>query len=234
VPKIYLIIPTYNEKGNIASLLAEIFDLNLPDFWVLVVDDNSPDGTGQLAESLKSKYPNLDVMHRNQKSGLGRAYVASFTEVLKRGADYIIHMDADRSHAPSYLPDFLAAIKEADLVLGSRYIPGGGVKNWSKVRQLISRFGNAYARAVLGLPFKDLTGGYKCFRRAVLEKISLADVSSVGYSFIVEMTYKTYQAGFKIKEIPIIFVERALGKSKFDVKIILESFYRILALRFKK
>ena len=232
--KIYIIIPTYNEKANIVELLDQIFSLRVEGLNVLVVDDNSPDGTGQKVEKLKQNNPRLDIIHRQQKAGLGTAYVAGFKEVLRRGADYIFEMDADLSHNPRYIPDFLKAIKDYDLVLGSRYIKGGGVSNWSFSRHLISRLGNIYARLILGLSIKDLTGGFKCYQRPVLESISLADLSSVGYNFQIEATYQAYKKGFKVKEIPIIFTERTEGKSKFDVKIILESFWKVWLLRFKK
>lgn len=232
--KIYLVIPTYNEKANIVKLLGQIFALEIEGLNVLVVDDNSPDGTGQLVEKLKQDNLRLNILHRQEKSGLGPAYVAGFKEVLKWGGDYIFEMDADFSHDPKYIPEFLEAIQEADLVLGSRYIKGGGVKNWNLTRRLISRFGNIYARTVLGLPHHDLTGGFKCYCRQVLESIGLADLSSVGYNFQIETTYKAYKAGFKIKEIPIVFTERTRGKSKFDFKIIIESFWKVLLLRFKK
>ncbi|OGY50684.1 MAG: dolichyl-phosphate beta-D-mannosyltransferase [Candidatus Buchananbacteria bacterium RIFCSPHIGHO2_02_FULL_45_11b] len=234
MPKIYIIIPTYNEKNNIAKLLEQIFALDIPGLNVLIVDDNSPDGTGALIEKLKLGNLRLDILHRQKKSGLGPAYTAGFKEALRRGADLIFEMDADLSHNPKYLPDFLAAIKSADLVLGSRYIKGGGVSNWNWARRQISRFGNIYARLVLGLPFRDLTDGFKCYRREVLEKINLGDLNSVGYNFQIETTYKAYRAGFRVKEIPIVFTERAEGKSKFNVRIILESFWQVLLLRLKK
>ncbi|MFA6215729.1 MAG: polyprenol monophosphomannose synthase [Patescibacteria group bacterium] len=232
--KIYIIIPTYNEKANIAKLIEQIFSLAISGLTVLVVDDNSPDGTGGTVERLKQNNPYLDVLHRLKKEGLGTAYVAGFKEALAGGADYIFEMDADFSHNPKYLPDFLAAIKDYDLVLGSRYIAGGGTSNWNLARRLISRFGNIYARVILGLPILDLTGGFKCYRRAVLEKISLDNLSSVGYNFQIETTYKAYQAGFQIREIPIVFAERAGGQSKFNLKIILESFWQVLRLRLSR
>ena len=232
--KTYIVVPTYNEKANIAGLLEKIFGLGLLDLTVLVVDDNSPDGTGQLVEELKNSYPHLEIFQRQKKDGLGRAYLAGFVLALQRGADYIFEMDADFSHDPKYLPDFLQAIESADLVLGSRYIKGGGVSNWNLTRRLISRFGNIYARFVLGLPYRDLTGGFKCYRRQVLETIGLLDISSVGYNFQIETTYKTHLAGFKIIETPIVFTERAGGKSKFSLKIMVESFWKVLFLSFKK
>jgi len=232
--KSYLVIPTYNERGNIEKLLNQVFALNIEGLNVLIVDDNSPDGTGIFVDELKKTNPSLDVIHRKEKQGLGKAYVSGFQQALNRGAEYILQMDADLSHDPKYLPDFLNKIKEADVVLGSRYIKGGGVKNWNWFRRQISRFGNIYARFILGLPYKDLTGGFKCHRRVVLEKIGLDGVSSVGYNFQIEMSYKTYLAGFKIVETPIIFTERAEGKSKFDIKIMIESFWKVFLLRFRK
>ncbi len=229
--KTYIIIPTYNEKNNIENILKEIFDLGVEGLNVLVVDDNSPDGTGQIVERLKQGNTRLDILHRDKKCGLGRAYVAGFKAALEQGADYVFEMDADFSHHPRYIPDFLQAIKNYDLILGSRYISGGGIKNWNLARRLVSRFGNIYARLILGLPIKDLTGGFKCYRRAVLEKINLDSLSSVGYNFQIETTYKAFKCGFKIKEIPIVFTERAKGESKFSPKIILESFWRVLQLR---
>ncbi|NUM25918.1 MAG: polyprenol monophosphomannose synthase [Candidatus Buchananbacteria bacterium] len=232
--KTYLVIPTYNERGNVQRLLETIFALGINDVHVLIVDDNSPDRTGELVTSLQSRFANLELLSRQTKDGLGRAYLAGFEHALRAGAEYIFEMDADFSHDPKYIPDFLRAIESADLVLGSRYIAGGGVTNWNWSRRLISRFGNLYARAVLGLPYHDLTGGFKCYRRTVLEKIGLADFSSVGYNFQIETTYKVHLAGYKIVEIPIIFTERAEGKSKFSIKIIIESFWKVLKLRNQK
>ena len=231
--KIIVVIPTYNEKNNILRLLNQIFALKVDGLNILIVDDNSPDGTGRLVEELKRNNIYLDILHRESKQGLGKAYVAGFKEALSKGADYIFEMDADFSHDPKYIPEFLKTIKNYDLVLGSRYIKGGGVSNWNLTRRLISRFGNIYARLILGLPFHDLTGGFKCYRRQVLEKINLDDLSSVGYNFQIESTYKVYQAGFRIAEIPIIFTERAEGVSKFNFKIMLESFWKVLQLKFK-
>lgn len=231
--KIYLVIPTYNEKNNILKLLDQIFVLKIEGLNILVVDDNSPDGTGQLVDQLKQKYLNLDILHRQNKAGLGTAYLAGFKEVLKKGADYIFEMDADLSHDPKLIPEFLKVIQNYDLVLGSRYVKGGGVNNWHWLRRLISRFGNIYARLILGLPYHDLTGGFKCYRRQVLEKIISKNLSSVGYNFQIETTYQTRLAGFKIKEIPITFTERQEGKSKFNLIILLESFWKVLLLRFR-
>ena len=226
-----IVIPTYNEKINIENIIRDIFALNIENLCILIVDDNSPDGTGDMVEKMKTQYPNLDIIHREKKEGLGRAYVAGFKKALAQGADYIFEMDADFSHDPKYIPKFLEAIKEYDLVLGSRYCQGGGVENWDFFRKMISRFGNIYARAVLQVPIRDLTGGYKCYRRKVLEAINLDSLESVGYNFQIETTYKAYKAGFKIKEIPIIFTERRAGKSKFNIKIMLEGFWKVLLLR---
>ena len=231
---IYIVIPTYNEKNNIEKLLKMIFELNIKGLNVLVVDDNSPDGTSQLIEKLKNQYANLNLLHRQEKAGLGTAYVAGFKMALSYGAKYIFEMDADLSHHPKYIPDFLDAIKKSDIVLGSRYIKNGGVSNWNLSRRLISRFGNIYARILLGLPYRDLTGGFKCYKRKVLEDLGLDNFSSVGYNFQIESTNAAHKAGFKIVEIPIIFTERAEGKSKFNFKIIIESFYKVLQLRLKK
>ncbi len=229
--KIYIIIPTYNEKNNIEKLLRLIFSLGIKNLWVLVVDDNSPDGTGEAVEALKKEFPFLDIIHREKKLGLGTAYVAGFTRVLREGADLIFEMDADFSHDPNYIPKILEATNECDLVLGSRYTPGGGVKNWNFFRRLISRFGNLYAQIILSVPIKDLTGGFKCYTRKILETIELESLSSIGYNFQIETTYKAYKRGFRIKEIPIIFTERAQGKSKFNIAIILESFWKVIVLR---
>lgn len=229
----YLVIPTYNEKENITKLLLKIFSLPVAGLHVLIVDDQSPDGTGEVAEQLRATYPNLEVLHRPQKTGLGPAYVAGFKAALAGGADFIFEMDADFSHDPIYIPKLLAAAQHADLVLGSRYVAGGGVSNWNVARRLISRFGNAYARLILGLPYHDLTGGFKCYRRAVLEKIDLSRLSSVGYNFQIETTYKAHRLGCKIVEVPIMFYERAEGKSKFDFRIMIESFWKVILLKFK-
>ena len=229
----HLVIPTYNEKENITKLLPKIFSLPLEGLHVLIVDDRSPDGTGEAAEQLRTTYPNLTVIHRPQKAGLGTAYVAGFKAALACGAEFIFEMDADFSHDPAYIPQLLEAANHADLVIGSRYVPGGGVSNWNWPRRLISRFGNGYARIVLGLPYRDLTGGFKCYRRAVLEKIDLDRLSSVGYNFQIETTYKAHRLGVRVIEVPIVFVERAEGTSKFDLKIMIESFWKVILLKFK-
>ena len=232
--KIYIVIPTYNEKDNIEKIISKIFEIKIGNLNILVVDDNSPDGTGAVVERIKKNDARVDILHREGKEGLGKAYIAGFKEVLNRGAELIFEMDADLSHDPKYLLPILEASKNNDLVLGSRYIKGGGVANWNIIRRLISRFGNIYAKVILGVPYNDLTGGFKCYKRKVLETINLDSLDSLGYNFQIETTYKAHQAGFKIAEVPIIFTERVEGESKFNPKIMLEGFWRVLALRFKR
>lgn len=227
-----IIIATYNEKDNIEKMLAEVYE-NVPDVHVLVIDDNSPDKTYEIVENLAStKYSGkLFLIKRAGKLGLGTAYVAGFNWGLARDYDAIGQMDADFSHNPKYLPSLFEALKTYDLVLGSRYVAGGGVVNWSLKRKLISRGGSLYAKIILGLPQNDLTGGFKCFRREVLETIDVNQLKSTGYSFQIETTYKTYLNGFKIKEIPIIFEDRVLGVSKMSGNIFKEAILMVLALR---
>ncbi len=226
-----VILPTYNEKENIEKLVKQILAEDLG-FDVLVVDDNSPDGTGQLVEELRKKVPQLFILHRQKKQGLGKAYVAGFKWALAKDYGYIFEMDADFSHQPKYLKNFLAAIKENDLVLGSRYIKGGGIQGWSLWRKIISRSGSFYAKSVLSLSINDLTGGFKCYQRKVLETIDLDRINSNGYMFQIEMTYKTIKKGFKVKEIPIVFIDREQGKSKFNKKIVLEAMINCWKLKF--
>ncbi|MBI2640507.1 MAG: polyprenol monophosphomannose synthase [Candidatus Sungbacteria bacterium] len=227
-----IVIPTYNERQNLPLVVEGIFALGIPDLRVMVVDDNSPDGTGVVAEKLAQKYP-VSVMHREKKQGIGAAYVCAFKKILAlpEKQECVIQMDADMSHDPALIPQMLASIKTCDLVLGSRYIAGGGIKNWDPLRRLVSRFGNVYARFVLWLPYRDLTGGYKCFRPEVLEAIDLDSLSSRGYNFQIETTFKAHQKGFRIIEIPIVFTERKFGVSKFNLPIILESFIKVFWLR---
>ena len=229
-----MVVPTYNEKENLPILVGKIFDLGLSGLEMVVVDDNSPDGTTAVARELAQKYP-VKVMVRDKKRGLGTAYTTAFKYLLDQPIkpNYIVQMDADLSHNPAEIPIFLNKIKNCDVVLGSRYVRGGGVENWSWLRRLISRLSNVYARWILSLPIHDLTGGFKCWRSEVLEKIDLDSLSSVGYNFQIETTYRAYQLGFKISEVPIIFTERKLGSSKFDLGIIVESFIKVLLLRMK-
>jgi len=230
--KIAVIIPTYNEKGNIAKLIPKIFSLNISGLEAVVVDDNSPDGTGEVVENMGKLDSRIHVIHRSRKMGLGTAYMEGFKYALQNGSEYIFEMDADFSHNPVFIPVFLRNIKNCDLVLGSRYISRGGIENWDFLRRFVSRAGNLYARAVLNLSICDLTTGFKCYRRVVVEDLVNRKVGSIGYVFQIETTYRAYQSGFKIKEIPIVFTERRLGSSKFDFKIIWESFWKVLKLRF--
>lgn len=222
-------LPTYNERENIQSIIEEI--LHSAPVDILVIDDNSPDGTGQVADLIASRERRVHVLHRAGKEGLGRAYIAGFQWALSRHYKYILEMDADFSHQPRYLPEFLRAIERYDLVLGSRYVEGGGTENWSKGRKLISKGGSLYARTILGLPVQDLTGGFKCFRREVLEAIDLESVQSTGYAFQIELTYRAYKHGFRVKEIPILFYERIAGNSKMNRKIVLEAIRKVWTIR---
>ena len=227
-----VVLPTYNEAENLPPMLEQILRYG-PD--VLVVDDGSPDGTGQLAEDLRATHGDrLDVLHRPAKMGLGTAYVAGFGRALEKGYDYVLEMDCDFSHDPSFLPAFLERIETSDVVLGSRYIPGGGTVNWNLMRRFISRSGSLYSQLVLGLPYHDLTGGFKCFRRTVLEAIDLGSVRSNGYAFQIELTYRAHQRGFRIAELPIVFYERRVGSSKMSRAIVLEGMLRVWQFRFGK
>jgi dolichol-phosphate mannosyltransferase len=228
----WLVIPTYNEAENLAGFLAAVL-LKLPeDARILVVDDNSPDGTGRIADRLAEDEERIEVLHRTQKEGLGPAYVAGFREALAQGAGLILEMDADFSHDPAYLPRLLEAAKRADLVIGSRYVEGGGVSDWSLLRRAVSRGGSAYARLVLGVGIRDLTGGFKCFRREVLEAVDLDSVDARGYAFQIEVTYRALRAGFNVVEVPIVFRDRHAGSSKMDSSIAVEAAWRVPRMRF--
>ena len=233
-----IVLPTYNERENLRHALARIRevaeggDIQL---HTLIVDDSSPDGTGELADQLATEVPDVSVLHRGGKEGLGKAYVAGFRQALAMGAEHIFEMDADLSHDASYLPHFLRLIDHgADLVLGSRYVKGGGVENWGLGRKIISRGGCLYAQTILGLPNHDHTGGFKCFRRRVLETIDLDDIDTAGYGFQIEMTYRAHKLGFKIAELPIIFVDRKVGESKMSNDIVLEAMKNVWKLRLSK
>jgi len=228
--KSLVIIPTYNEKENIGKIIPLVLqqDSNID---VLVVDDGSPDGTGRIVEEFISINPRIKLIQRGEKAGLGTAYIAGFHYAMQNGYDYIFEMDSDFSHDPAYIPDFLNAIKEADLVLGSRYIKGVNVVNWPITRLLLSFYANVYARWVTGLPVKDSTGGFKCFKREVLEKIGLDNIHSNGYAFQIEMSFRAWKKGFKIKEIPIVFVDRRVGESKMSKKIVREAVWMVWKLR---
>ena len=231
-----VILPTYNERENLERFvekLQEVFTANGLSGRIMVVDDNSPDGTGRIADSLAERCQNLAVIHRQEKQGIGPAYISGFKQALTTDTRYIFEMDCDFSHDPANIPAFLKAIEDADLVLGSRYVPGGRVENWGLVRRLISRWGGLYARLVLGVPVNDLTGGNKCFRREVLEALDLDAVSSQGYGFQIEMTYRAVRKGFRVKEIPITFTDRQLGQSKMSKRIVLEAVLLVWKLRLR-
>jgi len=224
-----VVLPTYNERENLLRIVPAILAA-WPELDVLVVDDSSPDGTGALADELAARDPRVRVLHRQRKEGLGRAYLAGFAEVLGAGYGRILEMDADFSHDPARLPALLGT--DADLVLGSRYVPGGSTVNWGLGRRILSRGGSLYARTILGLPIRDLTGGFKCFRRRVLEGLDLASVRSSGYAFQIELTYRAIKRGFKVLEVPITFVDRRVGKSKMSRRIVAEALWMVWKIRF--
>ncbi len=224
-------IPTYNERDNIEAIARAALAAD-GRVDVLVIDDNSPDGTGRVADEIAASEPRMRVLHRPRKEGLGKAYLDGFRWALERGYEFILEMDADFSHDPKYLPRFLhEAQSGADLVLGSRYVDGGGTVNWGVARKIVSRGGSFYARQVLGLRQRDLTGGFKCFRRRVLESIDLPSVRSTGYAFQIELTYRTIKKGFRVQEIPIVFEDRRVGRSKMSWKIVLEALTMVWKLR---
>ena len=229
--KTLIIIPTYNEFDNLRPLLQEIFSF-APAVDVLIVDDNSPDGTGKLADQIHVENPQVNVLHRAGKLGLGTAYIAGFKYAVEHGYDVAFEMDADFSHDPRYLPDFLKKIENADLVIGSRYVEGGDTPNWSLLRRFISGGGNIFARFMLGIPVHDCTAGYRCYRRQVLQSIELDNIESQGYAFQVELVYRVYKHGFKIVETPIIFMDRRVGKSKMSRTIFLEGLTWVIRTRF--
>jgi dolichol-phosphate mannosyltransferase len=232
--KAVVCLPTYNERENIEAMLRRlggVFAESGLDARVLVVDDRSPDGTGEIAERLAAELGYVDVLHRARKEGLGPAYVAGFRRALAGGAELILEMDCDFSHDPGDLPRLIAAAETADVVLGSRYVTGGGTRNWGLVRRIVSRGGSLYAQIVLGVRIHDLTGGFKCFRRHVLEAIDLDAVRTKGYAFQIELTYRALKAGFRVVEVPIVFTDRELGGSKMSRGIVLEAIARVPALR---
>ncbi len=236
--KPWLILPTYNEAENIEAIVAasgEVLEGAAPDgFSVLVVDDGSPDGTGQIADRLAAENSWVEVLHRTEKNGIGPAYLAGFRHALEHGAGYVMEMDSDFSHDPADLARLLEAVEAgADLALGSRYVPGGGVTDWGLLRRFISEGGSTYARLLLGLRVRDLTGGFKCFRREVLEAIHFDGVRSQGYAFQVELTYRAVRAGFQVVEVPIVFKDRERGQSKMSWRIAVEAMWLVPRLRFK-
>jgi dolichol-phosphate mannosyltransferase len=231
--KSLVIVPTYNELENLPRLIPVVLSQD-ENIHILIVDDGSPDGTGKLVEDEMKKNDRIHLIKRAKKMGLGTAYIAGFKYALKNNYDYIFEMDADFSHDPNELKNFLKAIQENDLVLGSRYINGVRVLNWPMARLLLSFFASVYTRIITGMPIKDATGGFKCFRRNVLEAIDLDKVKSNGYTFQIEMSFKAYVKGFKIKEIPIIFIDRVKGKSKMSKKIVREAITMVWKLRLQK
>jgi dolichol-phosphate mannosyltransferase len=228
----WLVLPTYNEAENVEPIVAAVLAKLPSSARVLIVDDNSPDGSGAIADRLAAEQERVEVLHRPRKEGLGPAYIAGFRRALAGGAGLIVEMDADFSHEPAYLPRLLETAERADLAIGSRYVPGGGVGDWGALRRAISRGGSAYARLALGVGVRDLTGGFKCFRREVLEAIDLDSVRSRGYAFQVELTYRAIQHGFTVAEVPIVFRDRRAGSSKMDRSIVLEAIWRVPLLRF--
>jgi len=228
-------VPTYNERENLEPLvraLGEVLDTTRD--RVLVIDDSSPDGTGELADRLADELPWVEVLHRSAKEGIGRAYLAGFAHALASGTELVLEMDCDFSHDPRDVPRLIATCEEeADLVLGSRWVEGGGTENWGVVRRFVSRGGSLYARLVLGVGIRDLTGGFKCFRRHVLETIDLDAIAARGYGFQIEGTYRALRAGFRVVEIPITFVDRRVGESKMSGAIVLEAMRQVPLLRWK-
>jgi dolichol-phosphate mannosyltransferase len=223
-------LPTYDERENIEPITAAILAAT-DEVDILVIDDNSPDGTGQIADAIAAREPRVHVLHRAGKQGLGKAYLAGFAWALARGYALVLEMDADFSHNPAYLPRMLARAAEADVVLGSRNVKGGGTVNWGLGRKVLSRGGSFYARTILGLGVRDLTGGFKCFRREVLEAIDLATVECSGYAFQIELTYRAARKGFRIAEIPIVFEDRRVGHSKMSQRIVLEAIRKVWTIR---
>ncbi len=233
-PSVTVVIPTYNERENLQTLIPDVLGLG-PTYRVIVVDDSSPDGTGQIADDLARRFPGrVEVLHRPRKEGIGRAYVAGFDPALAGDADLIAQMDADHSHAPADLARLVQRAQDADLVLGSRYVAGGSTRGWAFQRRLISRFGGLYARLVLGVPSADLTGGFKVYRRETLAALDLASIQSDGYVFQIETTYRTLRSGFRVVEEPITFVDRRAGKSKLSRRIVLEAMMMVWRLRWER
>ncbi|MDT7550267.1 MAG: dolichol-phosphate mannosyltransferase [Actinomycetota bacterium] len=224
--RVLVVVPTYNERDNL-ELIAGRLHAAVPDADLLVVDDNSPDGTGKIADEMSERDERVHVLHRQGKNGLGAAYVAGFGWAREQGYDVVVEMDADGSHAPEQLPRLLAALENADLVLGSRYVPGGSVVNWPKSRELLSRGGNLYTRLLLRLPLQDATGGYRAYRRSVLDGLPLAEISSQGYCFQVDLAWQAWRQGHRVVEVPITFVERERGESKMSRKIVAEALWRV-------
>jgi dolichol-phosphate mannosyltransferase len=223
---VLVVIPTYEERDNLGPVVSRLHAA-VPTAHVLIVDDASPDGTGELADAMAADDDRITVMHRDGKAGLGTAYLAGFAHALRNGYQAVVEMDADGSHPPEDLPALLAALDDADIVLGSRYVPGGVVRNWPAHREWLSRGANLYSRLALGVPIKDITAGYRVFRRQVLEELDLQEVSSQGYCFQIDMAWRAVQAGFRVREVPITFTERERGSSKMSGAIVVEAFWRV-------
>jgi dolichol-phosphate mannosyltransferase len=237
VPGAWLILPTYNEAVNLEPFVRAVLPGLAgasPDHRIVIVDDNSPDGTGRIADRLAGEIDAVEVLHRAEKRGLGVAYLAGFRRALESGAELILEMDSDFSHSPADVPRLIEAAEDADLVLGSRYVSGGGVSDWGIVRRLLSRGGSLYARMILRVRVADLTGGFKCFRREVLEALDLESVHAEGYGFQIELTYRAVRAGFRVKEIPITFRERQAGISKMTARIAIEAIWKVPLLRLRR
>jgi dolichol-phosphate mannosyltransferase len=233
VSRATICLPTYDERENLEPMVRALGEVLGPDDRVLVIDDNSPDGTGEIADRLASELAWMDVLHRPAKEGLGPAYLAGFRRALDDGAELVLELDCDFSHDPKDVPRLIEAAENADLVLGSRYVAGGGTANWGLLRRAISRWGSLYAQILLGLPVRDLTGGFKCYRRHVLETIDLDAIDSRGYAFQIETTYRAIRAGFRVVEIPIRFTDREVGGSKMSHSIVLEAVWKVPALRLR-
>jgi dolichol-phosphate mannosyltransferase len=231
VPRAIVCLPTYDERENLEPMVRALGAVLGPDDRVLVIDDSSPDGTGEIADRLAAELAWVEVLHRPRKEGLGRAYLDGFRRALADGAELVLELDCDFSHDPADVPRLIAAADAADLVLGSRYVPGGGTRNWGLVRRAISRWGSLYAQVLLGLRVRDLTGGFKCYRREVLETIDLRAIRSRGYAFQIETTYRAVRAGFRVLEIPIRFTDREVGGSKMSRAIVLEAIWKVPVLR---
>jgi dolichol-phosphate mannosyltransferase len=228
--KAVVCLPTYNERENLARIVSALADKGVS---VLVIDDNSPDGTGELADRLAAEHAFVEVLHRPHKDGLGPAYLAGFRRALEDGAELVLEMDADFSHDPADVPRLIRASAEGEVVLGSRYVGGGSIANWGPVRRFVSAGGSLYARLVLGVPVHDLTGGFKCIRREVLEALDLDAITSRGYAFQIETTYRALRAGFRVVEVPIAFADRERGGSKMSRSIVLEAIWKVPALRLR-
>jgi dolichol-phosphate mannosyltransferase len=236
-PDTWLIVPTYNEAENLEPFVRTVLPRLASaanEHRVLIVDDSSPDGTGGIADRLAAELDSVEVLHRHEKAGLGPAYAAGFERALAEGAELVMQMDADFSHDPEHVPALIAAAGDADLVLGSRYVAGGGVTDWGLTRRLLSRGGSWYARTILGAPVRDLTGGFKCFRRELLERLSPASFQTAGFGFQIEVTHRALQAGARVREVPIVFRDRQVGASKMSSTIVLEAMWKVLQLRLRR